>query len=73
MFSGWTESQAQTDARAWRIALCSIGYASRLTDEADADRLHELVKSGDPVTGEQADIARWQDEVEVTRKSDYPI
>ena len=24
--------------------------------------MHELVKSGDPVTGEQADIARWQDE-----------
>ena len=26
-----------------------------------------------PMTGEQADIARWQDETEATRRSDYPI
>lgn len=26
-----------------------------------------------PMTGEQADIMRWQDETEATRRSDYPI
>ena len=41
----------------------------------DFGRFFDAIEAAysDPRTGEQADIDRWQDETEATRKGDYPI
>ena len=80
MFDGYTEPTNNTEARAWRIALASAGYPPQFTTEQEADDVAELIdicNTGSahnitPMTGEQADIMRWQDETEATRKTDRP-
>jgi hypothetical protein len=44
LYTGWIESPAQTDARAWRIACQGRGYSyQHNVTEADADRLSGLI------------------------------
>ena len=80
-FDGYHEPIHNTQARAWRIALASAGYAPLFCTEKDADKVSELIAvcnsdrahNSTPMTGEQADIDRWQDETEATRKTDFPM
>jgi hypothetical protein len=75
-FDGYTEPTNNTEARAWRIALTSVGYPPKFCTEAEADLVNGCImiaeSDDDPRTGEQADLDRWQDETEATRKTDRP-
>ncbi len=43
LYNGYVESESQTDARAWRIALQSQKYAPDLNTEAEANALANLI------------------------------
>ena len=49
-FDGYTESQAQTNARAWNIAMQSVGYMRDfrpLNTEAEADAIYAFIQAAE--------------------------
>ena len=50
MYNGYTESQAQTNARAWNIAMQSVGYMRDfrpLNTEAEADAIYAFTQAAE--------------------------
>ena len=49
-FDGYTESQAQTNARAWNTAMQSVGYMRDfrpLNTEAEADAIYAFIQAAE--------------------------
>ena len=63
-FDGYSEPTEQTNARAWRIALSSKGYAQNLTTEAEAEAIHGLIYDAEvmELPADVQDIVKWQNE-----------
>ena len=84
LYNGWTPSEAMIKRmEESRLQNDFRHKLLELTTEIEVDMVHGLIITAeamdtlpaewsDPRTGEQADIDRWQDETEATRKTDRP-